>query len=152
MAIVLNTSLIVKSPAFSNNDFIPSKYTCEGLNINPALTLKKIPEHTKSLAIIMDDPDAPAGTFVHWVMWNIPPTEKIEENKTPGVVGVNGKNENKYAGPCPPNGTHHYHFKIYALDTNLDIPINSDKKALVKAMDGHIMDSGELIGVYKKSN
>src|SRR4051812_27003558 len=99
MGIVVNTTLIIKSPAFANNDFIPSKYSCEGSNINPALSIKELPKETKSLALVVDDPDAPAGTFVHWVMWNIPPVTKIEENSTPGMQGTNGKNENKYTGP-----------------------------------------------------
>ena len=98
----------------------------------------------------MDDPDAPSGTFDHWIMWNIPPIDKIEENSAPGIQGINSKNQNKYYGPCPPSGTHHYHFRIYALDTKLDIPEKSDKKALLKALEGHIIATGELIGVYKK--
>jgi Raf kinase inhibitor-like YbhB/YbcL family protein len=150
MSLVINKTLSVKSPAFSNNDFIPSNYSCEGSNINPELTISEIPKDARSLALIMDDPDAPKGTFDHWVMWNIPVTEKISENSVPGAQGKNGKNENKYTGPCPPSGTHHYHFKIYALDTKLDLPISTDKKALLKAMEGHIIGSGELIGLYKK--
>jgi len=150
MAVVATKTLTVKSPAFANNDLIPVKYTCEGSNINPEINIRDIPQDAKSLALILDDPDAAKGTFDHWVMWNIPVKEKIEENSAPGAQGKNGKNENKYAGPCPPSGTHHYHFRIYALDTKLDLPLITDKKALLKAMEGHILSSGELIGIYKK--
>ena len=143
-------TLIIKSPAFTENDFIPSKYSCDGLNVNPALTIKNIPKDAKSLALIMDDPDAPNGTFDHWVIWNIPVKEKIQENSTPGTQGKNGRQENKYTGPCPPNGTHHYHFRIYALDTKLDLPTSTDKKGLLIAMENHIVATGELIGLYKR--
>lgn len=150
MAIVANKTLTVKSPAFENNQSIPSKYTCDGSNINPALSIKDIPKESKSLALVIDDPDAPKGTFDHWIMWNIPVKEMIEENSAPGAQGKNGKGENKYYGPCPPSGTHHYHFHVYALDTKLDLPVNTDKNALLKAMEGHIIGQGELIGTYKK--
>jgi Raf kinase inhibitor-like YbhB/YbcL family protein len=150
MIAVSPTTLTIKSPSFADNDFIPAKYTCDGSNINPALTVKDIPKDAKTLAIILDDPDAPKKTFDHWVMWNITPKEKIEENSAPGTQGLNGKFENKYTGPCPPSGIHHYHFKIYALDTKLDIPANSDKKALLAAMESHIIAQGELIGLYKR--
>jgi len=149
MAIVAHKTLTVKSPAFADNDFIPSKYTCNGSNINPELVVKDIPAETKSLALIVDDPDA-KGTFDHWIMWNIPVKEKIEENSVPGAQGKNSNNENKYTGPCPPSGTHHYHFRVYALDTKFDLPINTNKNSLLKVMDGHILGTGELIGVYKK--
>jgi len=150
MAVVANKTLTVQSPAFANNEFIPAKYTCDGSNINPELNIKDIPDNAKSLALIIEDPDAPKGTFDHWVMWNIPVKDKIAENSTPGAQGMNGKKENKYMGPCPPSGTHHYHFKVFALDTKLDLPVNTDKKSLQKAMDGHVVSSGELVGLYKK--
>jgi Raf kinase inhibitor-like YbhB/YbcL family protein len=129
---------------------IPAKYTCSGSNINPELTIKDIPSEAKSLALIVEDPDAPNGTFDHWIMWNIPVKEKIEENSVPGTQGKNGKNENKYMGPCPPSGTHHYHFGIYALGSKLDLPAGTDKKGLLKAMEGNILGKGELVGLYKK--
>jgi len=150
MTLVANKTLTVKSSSFESNGSIPAKYTCTGANISPELTITGIPDGTKSLALIMDDPDAPKGVFVHWVMWNIPVRDKIAEGSTPGAEGKNGKNENKYTGPCPPSGTHHYHFKIYALNVKLDLPISTDKEALLKAMDGHIIASGELIGTYEK--
>jgi Raf kinase inhibitor-like YbhB/YbcL family protein len=149
MAIVANKTLIIKSPAFGNNNFIPSKYSCNGININPELVISDIPKEAKSLALVVDDPDAP-NVFDHWVMWNIPIQHRIEENSAPGAQGKNGKGENKYTGPCPPSGTHHYHFRIYALDAKLDLPVNIDKKMLLNAMDGHILALGELIGLFKK--
>lgn len=150
MAIILNKPLIVESPAFANNELIPAKYTCVGSNINPALVITNIPNGTKSLALIVDDPDAPNGIFDHWIMWNIPVIAVIDENSAPGIQGKNGKGENKYIGPCPPSGTHHYNFKVYALDTKLDLPVGSDKNALLKTMDKHILASGGLIGLFKK--
>jgi Raf kinase inhibitor-like YbhB/YbcL family protein len=149
--LTLNTTLTVKSPSFKENELIPAKYTCDGENISPEITIEDIPENTSSLAIIMDDPDAPKGTFDHWVMWNIPVKNKIEENSTLGILGANGKKENKYTGPCPPSGTHHYHFKIYALDVKLALEEGADKKALEKAMSTHIIAAGELVGLYKRS-
>jgi Raf kinase inhibitor-like YbhB/YbcL family protein len=150
MATVLNKPLMVKSPAFENNELIPSRYTCIGSDINPAITIADIPDGTKSLALIVDDPDAPNGTFDHWVMWNIPVTDLINEDSAPGIQGRNGKRENKYIGPCPPSGTHHYNFKVFALDIKLDLPASADKNALLMAMDTHILASGGLIGLYRK--
>ena len=151
MAIVANKTLTVNSPAFENNQSIPPKYTCDGSNINPALTIKDIPKETQSLVLVMDDPDVPKGTFDHWIMWNIPVKEKIEENSAPGTQGKNSKGENQYYGPCPPSGAgHHYHFHVYALDTKLNLSANTDSGALLKAMNGHIIGQGELIGTYKK--
>lgn len=150
MATVATKTLTIESPAFTNNNSIPSKYTCDGTNVNPALTIKDIPVETKSLALIMDDPDAPNGTFDHWLMWDIPVRENIEENSMPGIQGKNSKGENKYTGPCPPSGTHHYHFRIYALGTKLNLSPGTDKSALLKAMEDHILAEGELTGLYKK--
>jgi Raf kinase inhibitor-like YbhB/YbcL family protein len=152
MTAVLKQPLIITSPDFANNEAIPSKYTCTGLDINPEINISDIPPNTKSLALIIDDPDAPNGTFDHWVMWNIPVISRIEKNSSPGIQGKNGKNENKYTGPCPPSGTHHYNFKVYALDVMLDLPADSDKNALLKAMDQHILASGGLIGLFNKQS
>jgi Raf kinase inhibitor-like YbhB/YbcL family protein len=143
-------NLIVVSPAFTNNNAIPSKYTCSGENTSPEIDIKGIPKGAKTLAIIVDDPDAPHGGFVHWVMWNISPMGTIDANTAPGVQGKNGAKENKYTGPCPPTGEHHYHFKVYALDARVDIPASSDKTALLKAMEPHIIAAGELVGTFKK--
>jgi Raf kinase inhibitor-like YbhB/YbcL family protein len=150
MTTVLKKPLIITSPDFSNNEMIPAKYSCIGSDINPEINIADIPQNTASLALIVDDPDAPNGTFDHWVMWNIPVVGKIERNSSPGIQGKNGKGENKYTGPCPPNGTHHYNFKIYALDIKLDLPADSNKNTLLKAMDTHILASGGLIGLFNK--
>jgi Raf kinase inhibitor-like YbhB/YbcL family protein len=144
------STITVTSTAFKANEFIPVKHSCLGENVSPELEFTGIPENAKSLALIMDDPDAPNGDFVHWVMWNIPVTNTIAENAQPGMQGLNGRKENKYTGPCPPSGTHHYHFKIYALDTELNLPSTTDKYALLKAMEGHVLGTGELIGLFKK--
>lgn len=150
MIISANTSLTVQSSAFADNNYIPARYTCEGLNHNPSLFINNIPANAQSLALIMDDTDSPNGPFVHWVMWNIPVEEKIAENSAPGIQGQNSRKENKYTGPCPPNGIHSYHFRIYALDNKINLPESGNKEDLLKAMEGHILTSGELVGLYKK--
>ena len=134
--------LTVKSPAFENNKLIPSKYTCDGEEVSPPLTVEGIPEKTKSLALIMEDPDAPAGLFIHWLVWNIPPTNEIQENSVPGTEGLNTNKKNSYHGPCPPGGTHRYYFKVYALDTHLNIGAFSEKEVLENAMQNHILAYG----------
>lgn len=142
--------LMIKCPVLTSDGYIPKKYTCEGESISPPLTIDNLPPNTKSLAIIMDDPDATHGTFDHWVVWNIPPGSSIAEATAEGTAGLNGKKENKYTGPCPPSGVHHYHFKVYALDTKLSLPKDTDKKALEEAMKSHILGSGELVALYQK--
>jgi Raf kinase inhibitor-like YbhB/YbcL family protein len=142
--------LKITSTAFENNDFIPAKYTCDGDNINPPLNIEGIPNNSKSLVLIVDDPDAPMGIFVHWVVWNIPVTTKINENSVPGNEGLNSARRNSYIGPCPPSGTHRYFFKFYALDTRLDINKNSTKQDAEKAMKDSIIAKGEIIGLYKR--
>jgi Raf kinase inhibitor-like YbhB/YbcL family protein len=143
--------LTIKSSAFEQNKPIPKKYGCQGQDINPPLTIEGTPKETKTLALIMDDPDAPRGTFDHWVVWNIPPsTTKIEERSVPGAEGVNGAGEPGYMGPCPPSGTHRYFFKVYALDTQLGLNAGSTKKDLERAVQGHILAKGELMGLYSK--
>lgn len=143
--------LIIGSTSFAPRESIPAKFTCEGENINPGITIENIPPGTKSLALIVDDPDAPGGVFDHWLLWNIRPMEMIIENSVPGVEGKNSFGKTKYMGPCPPSGTHRYFFKVYALDKILDIKAGSDKRTLEKAMDGHILAKGELTGTYKKA-
>ena len=143
-------ALIVKSPAFEHQRTIPSKYTCDGNNINPPLTIEEIPESTKSLVLIVDDPDAPMGTWDHWVVWNIPPTDKIQENSVPGTQGLNSARRNSYSGPCPPSGTHRYFFKVYALDTQLSLSSNARKKEVENAMRSHILAHGDLVGFYSR--
>lgn len=140
----------ITSPAFENNSNIPSKFTCEGQDINPPLIIDNIPDGTKSLALISDDPDAPMKTWVHWVVYDIQPTGIIEEDSIPGRQGINDFGRRDWGGPCPPSGTHRYYFKIYALDKMLGLPEGIDKKALEKAMEGHILDKAELTGLYKR--
>jgi hypothetical protein len=140
------------SPAFENNKEIPSEHTCDGANILPELNIEYVPENAKSLALIMDDPDAPSGTWVHWVVWNIPPdTKTIAKGTEPqGVQGTTSFGKQGYGGPCPPFGTHRYFFKLYALDTTLDLKEGSTKEALEAAMDGHVIEKAELMGNYKR--
>jgi hypothetical protein len=142
--------LVLTSPAFKNNQPIPKKYTCDGEDVNPPLNIEGTPPETKSLVLIIDDPDAPMGTWDHWIVWNIQPKSKIEENKVPGVEGINDFRKHSYGGPCPPSGTHRYFFKIYALDTLLNIPANSRKKDVEKAIKDHTVAKGELIGLYTR--
>ena len=143
--------LSVESHAFENNKLIPAKYTCDGDDVNPPLIIEGIPEEAKTLALIVDDPDAPMGTWDHWIVWNIPPTGKIEENTVPGTEGMNTARKHSYGGPCPPYGTHRYFFKIYALDTKLTLNPDSKKKDVEKAMESHILAKGELVGLYRRS-
>lgn len=140
----------ITSPDFKHNGLIPARFTCQGKDINPALMLEGLPEGTKSLALIVDDPDAPAGTWVHWVVFDIPVKLSIDENSIPGKQGVNDFGRKQYGGPCPPFGTHRYFFKIYALDKELNLREGISKKELESAMQGHVLDKAELIGLYKK--
>jgi Raf kinase inhibitor-like YbhB/YbcL family protein len=143
----------ISSPVFKNKQMIPQKYTCDGENINPPLQISDIPKETQSLALIVDDPDAPSGDWVHWLVWNInPKTQSIGENEISekAIQGINDFNRQNYGGPCPPSGTHRYQFKIYALDTILDLPPSSRKKDLEKAMENHILDKDTLIGLYER--
>lgn len=140
----------LSSPAFERNSMIPAKYTCDGANINPALAIQSLPKEAKSLVLIVDDPDAAGGTWDHWVVWNIVPTEKIDEDSVPGTEGLNSFKKHQYDGPCPPSGIHRYFFKVYALDARLNISDNSAKKDVEKAMQSHIIAKAELIGIYQR--
>ncbi|NYT19000.1 MAG: YbhB/YbcL family Raf kinase inhibitor-like protein [Methanosarcinales archaeon] len=142
--------LTISTGAFENNGEIPSRYTCDGDNINPELIPSALPENTESLVLIVDDPDAPKGTFTHWIVWNIEPGSIIKENTIPGVQGLNDLKGTDYAGPCPPSGTHRYFFRIYALDTMLDLGSGSTRTALEQAMQEHIIAEGELMGTYSR--
>jgi Raf kinase inhibitor-like YbhB/YbcL family protein len=144
--------LIIRSSAFEDNKRIPAKYTCDGDDVNPPLTIEGTPEETKSLVLIIDDPDASAGTWNHWLVWDIPPaTRKIRENTVPGTEGVTTSRKRAYGGPCPPSGTHRYLFRVYALDRKLNLNPNSLKKDVEKAMEGHILAEGELLGLYRRT-
>jgi len=144
-----NTMKLI-SNAFNNGDFIPKKYTCQGSNINPQLTWSDIPKNTKSFALIIDDPDAPAGTWTHWIVKDIPSDKtEIKENSIPGKEIVNLFNKEHYGGPCPPSGIHRYFFKLYALDIEI---INANNKAeFDKEIAKHKLAEAVLIGKYAKT-
>jgi Raf kinase inhibitor-like YbhB/YbcL family protein len=141
----------LKSPEFKDSQFIPAKFSCEGKDVNPALVIENIPQAAKSLALIVDDPDAPMGTWVHWVVFDISPVSGIEENSIPGKQGTNSSGGKNYHGPCPPSGVHRYFFKIYALDMVLNLKEGVGKEQLEKAMQGHILANAQLLGLYKKN-
>lgn len=144
-------SLTVDSPAFTPNGMIPVKYTCEGFNISPPLIITDIPAGTKTLALIVYDPDAnEAGGVTHWVVWNLPIDGHIPENFKDGQQGRNSDHGLGYKGMCPPSGTHHYNFYAYALDTELSLDSNTDRARLQQAMQGHILAQGVLTGTYSK--
>lgn len=143
----------LESPAFAHNQPIPTKYTCDGEDVSPPLKIFDVPANAKSLALIMDDPDAPRGTWLHWTVWNIPPdTQEIAENSVPqgAVEGMTDFGRPGYGGPCPPSGTHRYFFKLYALDTMLNLPPGAKLSELEAAMSGHILAQAELIGLYSR--
>lgn len=143
----------ITSSAFENKQMIPPKYTCDGKDINPPLEIIDIPPKTRGLVLIVDDPDAPSGDWVHWLVWGInPETKLIAEDESPqgAVQGTNDFNKQNYGGPCPPSGIHHYQFKIYALDTTLNLPSSSRKKDLEKAIENHILDKTLFIGLYQR--
>ena len=148
----------IESSAFEPEGTIPAEFTCNGDDQSPPLTWNTPPSGTQSLVLIMDDPDAPFNTFVHWVVYNIPPTIEslaagIVDEASLSVGGVQGQNGFKnigYGGPCPPSGTHRYFFKLYALDTQLELSAGASKAEVIKAMDGHILGAGELMGRYGK--
>ena len=140
------------STAFNDNEHIPSVYTCQGRDVNPPFHIEDLPVGTASLVLIMDDPDAPHGTWDHWILWNIRPGEDISESSIPrgAVVGKNSWGKNNYGGPCPPSGTHRYFFKLYALSTALDLLPSAGKKDVETAMEGFILAQSQLIGLYEK--
>lgn len=142
------------STAFEEGKPIPAKYTCDGDNVLPPFSWSGVPKNTKSFALIMDDPDAPMGTWVHWVLYNIPGTvTSFDEKKPAGQInatdGLNSWNEKGYSGPCPPDGTHRYHFKLYALDKTLTSKDGMTKEELLEAMKGHILGETTLTGLFR---
>jgi hypothetical protein len=148
----------LKSSAFTAGEMIPKKYTCDGPDVSPPLNWSDVPAGAKSLALIADDPDAPMGTWVHWVAWNIPPNARgLEEGVPKKDSHPNGMKQGTtdfrsigYGGPCPPSGTHRYFFKLYALDTSLNLPPSTTKKDLEKGMQGHLLQQVELMGKYAR--
>ena len=149
--------LDVTSTAFEEGDSIPARYTCDGLEVSPPLSWASVPRDTQSLALIADDPDAPRRTFVHWVIYNLPPDARRLPEDVPNRQtlpsgarqDVNGAGSVGYMGPCPPSGTHRYFFKVYALDTRLGLG-DATKEALLGAMEGHVLAEGHLMGTYQR--
>lgn len=143
----------ITSPAFEHHHPIPKRHTCQGEDISPQLNFSKIPAKTQTLAIIVEDPDAPGKTYDHWVAWNLSPNlSMLKEGESAPNEGKNHYNQVGYRGPCPPYGnSHRYFFKVYALDTRLDLPNGATKEELEKAMEGHILDTAELIGTYQRT-
>jgi len=152
-------TLSISSPGFQEGERIPAKYTCQGQDISPQLDWSGVPKEAKSLALIMDDPDAPGGIFTHWVIFNIPPDSlKLPEAvptepQLPGSArqGKNDFSTIGYSGPCPPPGRpHRYRFTIYALDKQLDLKAGASKEQLIEAMGGHILNQARLTGTYQR--
>jgi hypothetical protein len=152
----MEVAMKITSSAFSDGALIPIKYTCDGDDISPPLVWSDIPENTASFVLINDDPDAPVGTWDHWILFNLDGkttelAENVDLSKLAGVqLGHNSWRRNDYGGPCPPYGTHRYFFKLYALDMKLDLPASSSKQDIEKAMTGHILAEAELLGRYKR--
>ena len=143
----------LSSPVFKNNQKIPQKYTCDGENINPPFDIDNVPDDAKSLALIVEDPEAPGETWSHWILWNISPlTFKIKEGSLPkGVTqGLNDFQKHSYVGPCPPSGIHHYHFRLFALDKIFDFKSSFERKDLEEGIKKNIIESAKLIGIYKR--
>lgn len=143
--------MTLASPAFTEGETIPKPFTRDGADKSPALQIKDVPEKGKSLALIMDDPDAPSGTFTHWVLFNISPTTKEIHEDAPPVMATQGRNdwdEIGYGGPKPPSGEHRYFFKLFALDRVLSLSRGAKKSEVEKAMEGHILEEAELMGRY----
>lgn len=143
----------IESTAFKDNELIPPKYTCDGENINPPLVISDVPENAKSLVLVVDDPDAPRGTWVHWTVWNISSQIKeISENNCPqgAVEGITDAGRTGYHGPCPPYGTHRYFFKLFALNTTLDLDTSVEAADIEKKIEGNILAKAQLVGLYRR--
>jgi Raf kinase inhibitor-like YbhB/YbcL family protein len=147
----LKAQIHVRSSAFASGGNIPAQFTCKGANTNPPLQFEGIPRGAKSLALIVDDPDAPSGLFTHWLIWNIDPaTTQIAEKSVPhgAVEGTSDFGKPGYGGPCPPSGTHRYFFRLFALNQTLDLKMGVKRSALEHAMKGHVIGQGELMGRF----
>lgn len=154
-----NSPMRLTSPVFENGESIPEKYSCDGDNISPPLEISDVPGKTQSLVLIVDDPDIPAvvkvklgiEVFDHWVLFNIHPgTTVINEDEAPGIQGVNSAGQNKYTGPCPPDKEHRYFFKLYALNTLLDLKEGATREEVEDTMKKHIIAEAKLMGRYKR--
>ncbi len=144
----------ITSQNFENDGLIPLQFTCDGENINPHLSFEDISQDAVSLALILSDPDAPSGNWIHWTIWNIDPsTNEIIQDYVPedAVVGLNSADQNSYYGPCPPPGSaHHYIFRLFALDTKLDLEPGTESDELELEMEGHILSQATLTGLYQR--
>ncbi len=150
-------SLSLTSAVFQDGEIIPSQYTCEGKNISPPLQWEGVPTGVESFVLIMDDPDAPAGVWDHWILFNLPKDLRHiqeDERRFPSDIkkGINSWVNLSYGGPCPPSGIHHYFFKLYALSKKLELSDAANKPEIEKAMRGHILAQAQLVGVYKKTS
>lgn len=143
------------SPAFAHNELIPSKYTCDGRDLSPPLAIKNVPLSAQSLALILDDPDALSGNWVHWLVWNVPPrTKMIAEGTVPSgaTEGITSFGRTRYNGPCPPSGIHRYHFTLYAIARRLVLGPEAGKDELLQALEEHILARAELVGLYARKS
>lgn len=158
MSLISSSSLKLVSDNFKNGEYLPPKFTCDGTNVNPSLEISNVPAEAKSLVLIMEDLDAPVGSFTHWLMWNIDPQVKVisEDSLSEGArEGINDFGKNKYSGPCPPSadgkGIYHYVFKLYAIDFKADsLSLNTGKEKILKLITGHILAKTELVGLYQR--
>ncbi len=142
----------LSSPAFSENGSLSQRYSCEGQNVNPPVLISDIPTGSRSLAVLLHDPDAPSGDFVHWLAYDIDPQGKIEEGKSTGTPGLNSSGKLGYQGPCPPPGaTHQYHLQVFALDTRLNLPKGASLEIFKSAVRGHVITTSELVGKFSLS-
>lgn len=149
-----NDGMRITSPAFENNGILPKKYSCDGDEISPPLEISQVPSQAQSLVLIVEDPDAPSGLFTHWIIWNIEPDiEKIEEGRLPkgGIAGKNSIGDETFVSPCPPSGTHRYYFRLFALDTVLELPKGSTRDELEFTIKNHIIDKSDLLAKYSRS-
>lgn len=148
------STMKITSSAFADGTMLPARFTADGANVNPPLHISAVPAAAKSLVLIVDDPDAPAGPWNHWLLWNIAPeTAAIAEDAAPkgAIAGKNDFGRTVYLGPSPPSGTHRYFFRLFALDKIIDLPPGADRVQLDQAMQGHVLASAELIGRYRRS-
>ena len=142
----------LSSPSFINGKSIPSQFSCKGTGVNPAFDIAGLPAGTKALALIVDDPDAPAGTFIHWVVYDIPVISRIEENSVPGKQGMNSSGKRGFTPPCPPSGTHRYYFRLYALNAATGLKEGASRANVESAMKGHTLGTAEYMGTFTITN
>jgi Raf kinase inhibitor-like YbhB/YbcL family protein len=141
----------ITSDAFESGGTIPSRHACDGENVSPPLAFSGLPEGTRSLALVVDDPDAPVGTFTHWLAWGIDPSaDGLGQGQAAPREGRNGFGTTGYAGPCPPHGHHRYFFRLHALDAELDVEPGADRDQLDRALEGHVLETAELVGGYER--